>query len=429
MMAVADLNNDGRLDLTSLDQKFSPWSPSVPPVVLAFSGNGDGTLQAAQEFTVGTDAPNSGQPNWLAIDDFNGDTLADLVVANSSVNSISVFLNTTPSFTLSLTLAGNGGGTITSQLATLNCNSSCAGKFAPGTTATITAAPNAQSIFAGWSGPCSGTASTCTVIMSADQSVTATFTALFPLSVSLAGSGSGTVTSSPTGINCGRMCSSSFVSGTAATLTATPNGASNFIGWSGACSGTGTCTVTMNAAASVTATFALQDFSLTPASTSLTVARGGQSTDVMAIAGVNGSFASSVQLTCAITGPAPMPTCTFSATSVTPGSSSAASTLTITAPTAAAMLDPALHRQLSKSLYAVWLPLMFVFTLVGGSKNQRRWDATVGALLLLMVLLQTACGGAGSRTSVVQQPTNYTVTVTGAAGTIQHTTQVAVTVQ
>src|SRR4030095_5918505 len=39
------------------------------------------------------------------------------------------------------------------------------------------------------------------------------------------------------------------------TLTATPAAGSTFAGWSGACSGTGSCTVTMSAARSVTATF------------------------------------------------------------------------------------------------------------------------------------------------------------------------------
>jgi beta-lactam-binding protein with PASTA domain len=39
------------------------------------------------------------------------------------------------------------------------------------------------------------------------------------------------------------------------TLAASPASGSSFTGWTGACSGTGTCTVTMDAAKSVTATF------------------------------------------------------------------------------------------------------------------------------------------------------------------------------
>ncbi|GAB4217035.1 MAG: hypothetical protein Fur007_18270 [Rhodoferax sp.] len=77
----------------------------------------------------------------------------------------------------------------------------------------------------------------------------------YALTVSKSGTGSGTVTSSPTGIDCGATCSASFSSGTSVTLTATPASGSSFAGWSGACSGTGTCAVTMSAAQNVTATF------------------------------------------------------------------------------------------------------------------------------------------------------------------------------
>jgi protein MpaA len=74
--------------------------------------------------------------------------------------------------------------------------------------------------------------------------------------VALAGTGSGTVTSSPAGIDCGSTCSAVFPSGTEVSLTATPASGSTFAGWSGAgCLGTGSCQVTMSAAESVTATF------------------------------------------------------------------------------------------------------------------------------------------------------------------------------
>jgi hypothetical protein len=75
------------------------------------------------------------------------------------------------------------------------------------------------------------------------------------LSVSLAGAGTGTVTSSPAGITCPGDCSQSYTTGTMVTLTAAPGASSTFAGWSGACTGTGTCQVTMNAPVAVTATF------------------------------------------------------------------------------------------------------------------------------------------------------------------------------
>jgi hypothetical protein len=93
--------------------------------------------------------------------------------------------------------------------------------------------------------------------MNQARSVTATFTIQqFTLTVTKAGSGSGTVTSNPSGINCGTTCDAPFNSNTVVTLTATAATGSVFSGWSGSgCSGTGTCQVTMNQARSVTATF------------------------------------------------------------------------------------------------------------------------------------------------------------------------------
>ncbi len=80
------------------------------------------------------------------------------------------------------------------------------------------------------------------------------FVVTWTLTVTRAGSGS--VTSSPSGIDCGTTCSAAFASGTSVTLTAVASGGSTFTGWSGeGCSGTGTCTVSLTANRAVTATF------------------------------------------------------------------------------------------------------------------------------------------------------------------------------
>jgi Divergent InlB B-repeat domain len=79
-----------------------------------------------------------------------------------------------------------------------------------------------------------------------------------PLTVVLAGSGSGSVSSAPSGIDCGLVCSAEFEEGKDVTLTATPASGSTFAGWSGGgCSGTGPCQLALSAATSVTATFDL----------------------------------------------------------------------------------------------------------------------------------------------------------------------------
>jgi hypothetical protein len=67
------------------------------------------------------------------------------------------------------------------------------------------------------------------------------------LTVTKAGAGSGTITSSPAGINCGAACSRNIANGTSVTLTAVPASRSRFAGWSGDCAGKSTCTLTMSA--------------------------------------------------------------------------------------------------------------------------------------------------------------------------------------
>ncbi|HPS77964.1 MAG TPA: M6 family metalloprotease domain-containing protein, partial [Thermoanaerobaculaceae bacterium] len=69
--------------------------------------------------------------------------------------------------------------------------------------------------------------------------------------------GLGTVTSSPAGINCGSTCAKMFQYGTTVTLYAAPAAGQEFVGWSGACSGSGTCAVEIAGAHMVTATFAV----------------------------------------------------------------------------------------------------------------------------------------------------------------------------
>ncbi len=160
-------------------------------------------------------------------------------------------------FTLTAATAGAGSGTITSSPAGIDCGSDCTQSYNDGTSVTLTASPAAGSAFTGWSGACSGSG-TCTVTMSEARSVTATFVPTFTLTAATAGAGSGTITSSPAGIDCGSDCTQSYNDGTSVTLTASPAAGSRFSGWSGACSGSGTCTVTMSEARLVIASFGIE---------------------------------------------------------------------------------------------------------------------------------------------------------------------------
>lgn len=172
-----------------------------------------------------------------------------------------------PFFDLAVAKMGIGLGTVTSMPAGINCGPDCTESFPQGETVVLTAVADPGYVFAGWSGGgCSGTGA-CMVPMDSAKSVVATFNpATRALTVNKAGTGTGAVTSSPSGINCGADCTEDYPQGTVVTLTAASNSGSTFSGWSGGgCSGTGTCTVTMNSAATVTATFTLNSYTLTVA--------------------------------------------------------------------------------------------------------------------------------------------------------------------
>lgn len=77
----------------------------------------------------------------------------------------------------------------------------------------------------------------------------------YAVSITKTGSGTGMVTSTPQGISCGADCTESYPSGTSVVLTATPSAGSKFIGWSGSCSGSGVCIISVNSAINVIARF------------------------------------------------------------------------------------------------------------------------------------------------------------------------------
>lgn len=161
-------------------------------------------------------------------------------------------------YALSVVRNGTGAGQVTSSPVGISCGATCSASFDASTSVTLSASANAGSVFVGWGGACSGTASTCTVLMSQAQAVSASFEpqALVLLQVSKTGTGAGTVTSSPQGISCGSDCSESYPVGALVTLSAKAAGGSKFGSWSGCSSVSGTsCTVSMNQARSVMATF------------------------------------------------------------------------------------------------------------------------------------------------------------------------------
>jgi uncharacterized repeat protein (TIGR01451 family) len=184
-----------------------------------------------------------------------------------------------PKFTLSVAKAGTGAGTVTSNAGGINCGATCSAMFGAGTAVSLTAAAADGSTFAGWSGDCSGT-DTCTLAMDRDRTATAVFTpvpvAPRTLAVGRAGNGGGSVLLVYPGgaTDCPSACMRDFADGTQVTLTPTASAGSTFTGWTGDCSGTGGCRLTMDQNHSTTAVFAL--IPVAPGTTSLTVGRSGR---------------------------------------------------------------------------------------------------------------------------------------------------------
>ncbi|WP_161816021.1 S8 family serine peptidase [Steroidobacter agaridevorans] len=177
-------------------------------------------------------------------------------VTMSSARSVSALFVLKP--LLQIQIPG-GGGTVSSTPAGIDCGATCSQYFEPNAVVQLQATPDGDRTVS-WSGACSGTATTCTVIMSEARNVAVTFPTQPPvtLTITKAGAGQGTVSSSPAGISCGPTCSASFDPGSLVTLSAAADAQSVFEGWSGACTGLGnSCSVTMDRAQSVTAAFRL----------------------------------------------------------------------------------------------------------------------------------------------------------------------------
>lgn len=211
--------------------------------------------EGAQVTLTATAGANSTFAGWTGA---NCSSSLTCVVTLSASETVTATFNIIQSEPV-LTAIVQGSGTVTSSPAGINCPQTCNASFSTGTQVTLTAAPATGSIFVGWGGACSGTSLTCGVTLSSSLTVTATFATAPLLTVSLAGNSSGTVTSSPAGINCPQACSASFSAGTQVTLTETAQN-SNFVGWGGACGGySSTCPLTMNASQQATATFNAQN--------------------------------------------------------------------------------------------------------------------------------------------------------------------------
>ncbi len=209
-LAVGDFNHDGKTDVIA----------TASGAVGVFLGNGDGTLQPPLQYSTG------GVVRYLTAEDFDGDGKLDLVVSRDDLGSMTlllgngdgsfrrdndyvgssihpaavgdfnadgkrdlvfaggigaqfapVLLNRASMTTFALLVAkgGTGTGTVTINPGWIACTPNCSRRFPPGAVITLTAHSDPTSNLSGWSGGgCSGIG-TCTVMLTSDQTITATF--------------------------------------------------------------------------------------------------------------------------------------------------------------------------------------------------------------------------------------------------------------
>jgi len=217
-VAVEDFNADGIIDLVVLKAGG----------ISVLTGNGDGTFREAAE-TFGA----TGYGSSLVVGDFNGDRRPDVAVPGGPGNDVEVLL-------------GNGDGTLQAP-AIFRANRDPLSLAV----SDLNRDGKADLVVANYG------SHTVSVLIN-DTAVLA-----YDLAVVKDGSGSGSVTSDPAGVDCGPDCSETYVSGTVVTLMAAASEGSTFAGWSGCDTVSDTtCTVTISEAKSVVATFTLQRFTL-----------------------------------------------------------------------------------------------------------------------------------------------------------------------
>ncbi|OLB81005.1 MAG: hypothetical protein AUI14_04945 [Actinobacteria bacterium 13_2_20CM_2_71_6] len=181
-------------------------------------------------------------------------TFAD---GRSAVASLSLQVTVRPPViaTLSVAVGGAGSGSVTSLPGGISCPSACTGDFAVGSTVQLTAFANGSSNFTGWGGACVsfGAASTCTVTMVAGGVSVSANLAVRPR-LRMTTTAGGTITGD-FGIFCQGACQRTMNTGDRVTLTATPDANFDFTGWGGACTGMGSCMLTMDGDKDVSASF------------------------------------------------------------------------------------------------------------------------------------------------------------------------------
>ena len=230
---------------------------SAPAGINCTLNDGVTTGVCSVTFTTNTNVTLTQIPTGSSIfQGWSGDCIGNpcqITVAQTRVAEVTY--RSPPTGIVAITGVGSGSGTVTSAPAGIFCTitngvagGGCSASFDAGVAVTLSAVSAGSAAFTGYSGACSG--GTCTVIVTsgATTAIGAGFAASIPTTLTVrpspASRGSGTITSSPAGINCtvndgiaSGVCSVALATGTIVTLTQLPGGGSIFQGWSGDCVG------------------------------------------------------------------------------------------------------------------------------------------------------------------------------------------------
>ncbi|MEO1035969.1 MAG: hypothetical protein AAFX44_10455 [Pseudomonadota bacterium] len=272
---------------TATNNQANPFNPRP---ALSLTVEGDGSVQVEENgtavdtctgactlsFDSGTNlrlvpAPASGFrfDAWIGAD--CSDTDSDEALSIELVSDLACtarFVTLPPQSQLALTIVGMG--TVTSNPSGIDCPTTCIAAFAVPSTVQLTATADAGWEFSAWSGDCDAQG-VVTISDGASRNCSATFVELpaqNQLDVTVNGMGS--VTSSPTGIDCPTTCTAGFDVASSVQLTARPDAGWELSAWSGDCDAQGVVAISDIPGLSCTATFVA-----TPTTATLTVVVDG----------------------------------------------------------------------------------------------------------------------------------------------------------